>query len=68
MTKVYKLTVYVVDHDNRGLDDTVVAIEQDSGLSATVGEEIEEAEVEWHDEIDLNYTDRCQSAYEKLFA
>jgi len=61
MTKVYKLTVLVVDLDDLGLDgiadelDTAIVMHQES------------REVEWDDDHPLNKKDTYQAEFDRLF-
>ncbi len=67
-TPVYKLTVYVVDHDGLGIDNVISELENSLDAGVTVASEYAEAEVEWHDDIDINFTAKQDEAFKKLFS
>lgn len=52
-TKVYKMTVLVIDHEDMGEEETREAIENARYLFANVLD-VQTAEVDWHDDHPLN--------------
>lgn len=66
MTRVYKVTLMVVDHENIGEDETTLLLEQQNYLSASVIS-IEATHVDWTDTHPLNYRSRMHAAFAGLF-
>ena len=74
MAQLYKMTLYVCDlEDNLSLNEIKTMIEQDAlnGVSVNYAcnfaDEQIGPQVEWDDDIDLNYIDFPTSAWEKYF-
>lgn len=74
MAQLYKMTLYVCDlEDNLSLNEIKTLIEERAldGVSVSCichfdGEQIG-AQIEWDDDIDLNYIDCPTSTWEKYF-
>jgi len=66
MTKIYKLTVFVVDHQEAGIDDITTLIEQNRYFSPIVGG-VHEREVEWSDDHPINKTATMRVALHNMF-
>ena len=64
-TKVYKMTVLVIDHDDMGEEETREVIEHHRHLFASVMD-VQTTEVEWDDDHPLNTGKRAQ-AFAELF-
>lgn len=74
MAQLYKMTLYVCDlEDDLSLDEIKTLIEQDALDGVAVNcichfaDEQTGQQVEWDDDIDLNYLDCPTSAWEKYF-
>lgn len=70
MTKVHKVILLVVDHDNLGPDEVAGVLEHtrypnDCMYPSVMA--IETKEVEWSDEHPLNRTDTHHIAFQQLF-
>ena len=74
MAQLYKMTLYVCDlQENLSIDEIKTLIKQDAldGVSINcicrfANEQIGK-QVEWNDDIDLNYTNCPTSAWDKYF-
>ena len=74
MAQLYKMTLYVCDlQENLSIDEIKTLIKQDAldGISINchchfANEQIGK-QVEWNDDIDLNYTNCPTSAWDKYF-
>lgn len=74
MAQLYKMTLYVCDlNENLSIDEIETLIKQDAldGVSINcicrfANEQIGK-QVEWNDDIDLNYTNCPTSAWDKYF-
>ena len=71
MTKVYKVTLLIIDHDNIGPSSAVHALEHTHYPNRCISPSvvsIEQAEVEWSDAHPLNqrHVDKCDEM-RKLF-
>lgn len=74
MAQLYKMTLYVCDlNENLSVDEIETLIKQDAldGVSINcicrfANEQIGK-QVEWNDDIDLNYTNCPTSAWDKYF-
>lgn len=74
MAQLYKMTLYVCDlHENLDLDEIKTLIKQDALDGCSVNcicrfaDEQVGAQVEWDDNIDLNYTNCPTATWEKYF-
>ena len=70
MTKVYKITLLVVDHDDCGPDDVKEVIENQRYPNHCIHPDvmaIETREIEWDDRHPLNITATTKAAFEELF-
>lgn len=74
MAQLYKMTLYVCDlEDNLSLDEIKTLIKQDAldGVTANCvchfADEQTGPQVEWDDDIDLNYLDCPTSTWEEYF-
>ncbi len=65
-TKVYKIELYVTAFNDNTLENIAHELHRIDDAGVCVGD-AEEIEVDWHDEIDINYTDKQLAAYRKLF-
>lgn len=71
MTKVHKVTLLIVDHDQLGDTRIVDVIENTRYPNRCIGPDvmdIETREVEWSDWHPLNRRDTMRAAFEALFA
>ena len=70
MTKVHKVVLLIVDHDDLGADDVVVEIQNvrypNRCLSPEVME-IETTEVDWDDNHPLNSSATAKGEFERIF-
>ena len=69
-TKVHKVTLYIVDHDQLGHEGVVETIESTRYPNRCISPhvvDIETKEVEWSDDHPLNQTATCQIAFDELF-
>lgn len=69
-TKVHRLVVLVIDHDDLGADGVREVLEHTKYPSWCINPDvkhIETREVEWSDEHPLNQGDTCDEAYAALF-
>ena len=74
MARLYKMTLYVCDlNDDLSLSEIKTLIKQDALDSVSTNcicdfaDEQIGPEVEWHDDIDLNYFSRTKETWEKYF-
>lgn len=70
MAQLYKMTLYVCDlEDDLSLNEIKTMIEQNAlnGVACHFADEQTGPQVEWDDDIDLNYIDCPTSAWEKYF-
>lgn len=74
MARLYKMALYVCDiEDDLSLDEIKTLIKQDALESIAVNcichfaDEQTDPQVEWDDDIDLNYLDCPTSTWEKYF-
>jgi hypothetical protein len=70
MAKIHKLEMYIIDCDDRFecLEDILnyIDIKTRETLDMTVFNS-QTKEIEWHDDIDLNYFGRSRMTYENYF-
>jgi hypothetical protein len=70
-TKVYKIELLIVDHDNIGEDGVVALLENQRYPNRAIYpsvQSIETREVYWSDNHPLNNLNTADEAYRKLFA
>ena len=68
--KVYKVELFIVDHDKVGEQGIKQVIENARYPNRCISPQvvdIEEREVDWHDRHPLNLRDQWRQAYEDLF-
>lgn len=69
-TKIYKMVIMFVDHDELGPSEARALLEETRYPNHIIGPkvfELEEASVEWHDAHPLNDRRTQQAAFEALF-
>jgi hypothetical protein len=69
-TKVYKMTIMIIDHDRDGAELLAKILENtryaNDCMSPKV-DSVQEVTVDWHDRHELNYPDKWRNAFRKLF-
>jgi hypothetical protein len=69
-TKIYKVTLSVVDFDQIGVDGITTALENTKYPNWCISPSVismEEREVDWHDNHPLNMTKTSRQAFQDLF-
>jgi len=69
VAKIYKAEIYFVDanDDYSSFEDILNDIETFSNITTVNTFNAEEKEIEWHDDIDLNFVDQPIEVYRKYF-
>ena len=70
MTKVYKVTLLIVDHDKLGAEQIAEVLENTKYPNRCIAPNVmatAEREVEWSDEHPLNKVSICEQAFKDLF-
>jgi hypothetical protein len=66
VTKVYRMTVLVIDHDNLGEENVHFTVEKYAALDARVVS-MDTKEVDDIDEHPINHEETWENAYQRLF-
>lgn len=70
LTKVYKMVIMFIDHDNLGPDGAIQLLEDARYPNHIIGPTVmtlEERKVKWSDDHPLNKTDKQAKEFEDMF-